>query len=206
MRWFLPKNDAFLEFFDQSCANIMVGVRLFREMLNDLSSVKSKVEEIKEIEHEGDRITHLTLGKLNTTFITPFDREDIHTLIVRLDDILDATDAAASRMLIYRIEEANSYLVNLADLLVESVGLVQQAVQALHDRKRYAEALSASVEINRVENEADAAQRRGLVELFSDERDAIRIIKLKEIYLLLEEATDRCEDVADVVETIIIKS
>jgi predicted phosphate transport protein (TIGR00153 family) len=206
MRWFLPKNDAFLELFDQSCANILVGVRLFREMLDDLSGVAAKVEEIKEIEHEGDRITHLTLDKLNTTFITPFDREDIHTLIVRLDDILDATDAAASRMAIYRIGAATSYLVNLADLLVESVGYVQQAVRALHDRRRHAEALSASVEINRVENEADAEQRRGLVELFSDERDAIRIIKLKELYMLLEEATDRCEDVANVVETIIIKS
>ncbi len=206
MRWFLPKNDAFLELFDQSCANILVGVRLFREMLNDLSGVTAMVEQIKEIEHEGDRITHLTLDKLNTTFITPFDREDIHTLIVRLDDVLDATDAAASRIEIFGIEEATPYLVELADLLVESVGFVQQAVRALHDRRRHAEAQSASVEINRVENEADAAQRRGLVELFTHERDAIRIVKLKELYMLLEEATDRCEDVANVVETIIIKS
>jgi predicted phosphate transport protein (TIGR00153 family) len=206
MRWFLPKNDAFLQLFDQSCANIHKGVQLFRDMLVDMDDLKPKVERLKAIEHEGDRLTHLTLDRLNTTFITPFDREDIHTLIVRLDDILDATDAAAARMEIYRIGQAPSPLFELADLLVESVGFVQQAVRALHDTRRHSEALAASVEINRVENEADAVHRRALVALFSGEKDAIRIMKLKELYMLLEEATDRCEDVANVIETIIIKS
>ena len=206
MRWFLPKNDIFLHFFNQACANIRGGVQLFREMLGDMSDQKSKVERLKAIEHEGDRLTHETLDRLNTTFITPFDREDIHTLIVRLDDILDATDAAASRMQIFRIGQATPYLVELADLLVESVEYVEQGVRILHDPRRHADALAASVEINRLENEADAVHRRALVELFSGEQDAIRIIKLKELYMLLEEATDRCEDVANVIETIIIKS
>lgn len=205
MRWFLPKNNLFLDFFARSAENIVNGVTLFRDLLSDTGGRREKVEQLKEIEHEGDRITHQTLAKLNTTFITPFDREDIHALITKMDDILDATDAAASRLIIYRVGEAPEYLVSLADLLVQSAGQVREAVVTLHDRRRRHTLMSSCVEINRLENEADAVHRRALAELFAGTTDAIELIKLKELYSFMEEATDRCEDVANVIESIIIK-
>jgi predicted phosphate transport protein (TIGR00153 family) len=206
VRWFLPKNDDFLRLFDQASENILAGVCMFREMLGDLSGLAEKVDRLKEIEHQGDRLTHQTLARLNTTFITPFDREDIHALITKMDDILDATDAAANRTLIYQVAEATPPLLRLSDLLVSSVRQVRTAVVALHDRRRHKDAMSACVEINRLENEADSVHRQALAGLFSGSPDPIELIKLKEIYSFMEEATDRCEDVANAVESIIIKS
>ncbi len=206
MRWFLPKNVDFLNLFDQASENIVTGVAMFRELVADGSNLKAKVENLKEVEHEGDRITHRTLAKLNTSFITPFDREDIHALITRMDDILDAVDAAAHRLLIYRITEVPPRVATLSDLLATQAAEVRKAVVALHDRKRHKEALASCVEINRLENEADAVHREALGELFNNGLEPVLLIKLKELYTILEEATDRCEDVANVIESIIIKS
>lgn len=206
MRWFLPKNDDFLFLFDKAAENVVKGVTLFRELLDHPGEYSPMVERIKEAEHEGDRYTHQTFAKLNTSFITPFDREDIHTLIARLDDILDATDAAAQRMVLYRINEIPRHLIRLADILVLAASEVHRAVVALHDAKRLKEAIETCVEINRLENDADVLHREALAELFTNCTDAITIIKLKDMYSFLEEATDRCEDVANVIETIVIKA
>ncbi|MGE5235443.1 MAG: DUF47 domain-containing protein [Acidobacteriota bacterium] len=206
VRWFLPKNEDFLHLFHEASDNIVAAVTLFRDIVADPSDLKTKVEQLKELEHKGDRLTHQTLGKLNTTFITPFDREDIHALIARLDDVLDATDAAAQRLVIYRITEIPPGVVALADVLLASAKEVRRAILALHDRKQHAAAMVACVEVNRLENEADAMHRQVLGELFANATDAIALLKLKELYSFLEEATDRCEDVANVVESIIIKS
>lgn len=205
MRWFLPKTEDFITLFDQASANIVKGVCLFREVAGDLTSVRAGVEQLKELEHEGDRLTHLTLDKLNTTFITPFDREDIHTLATRLDDILDATDAAGQRLVVYRITKVPPKFLELADLLVESAKEVQKAVLALPDRKKLTSAITSCVEINRLENEADVVLREALGDLFDNAHDAIEVVKLKDLFSFLEEATDRCEDVANVIETIIMK-
>lgn len=206
MRWFFPKNYDFLELFDKASENIVAGVKLFREMLDHPGEYSPLVERIKEVEHEGDRYAHQTFAKLNTSFITPFDREDIHALISRLDDIIDATDAAAQRMVLYRINEVPRHLVRLTDILVQAATEVRRAVVALHNSKRHQEATSICVEINRLENDADVLHREALAELFAECTDAITIIKLKELYAILEEATDRCEDVANVIDTIVIKS
>ncbi|HNX49148.1 MAG TPA: DUF47 family protein [Thermoanaerobaculaceae bacterium] len=206
MRWFLPKNTDFLELFDHAMTNIIAGVALFRELINDLDNLKPAVERLKELEHEGDRITHQTLGTLNTTFITPFDREDIYTLAISMDDILDMTDAAAQRLVIFNVKSLPSHFFRLADLLVQSADAVRQAVVALHDHKQLQQALTLCVEINRIENEADQVHREALAELFNGSHDAIEIIKLKELFQLVEGATDRCEDVANVVEAIVIKN
>ena len=206
MRWFLPKNDDFLSLFDRSSANIVEGVCLFRELVGDLPNLRSNVEKLKALEHEGDRITHQTLAQLNSTFITPFDREDIYALATRLDDILDAADGAAQRLLIYRVTEVPQRLIAITDLLVASAKEVQKAVVAIHDRKQHAAALAACVEVNRLENEADVIHREAIGDLFNNAHDAITVLKLKEISEFLEGATDRCEDVANVVESIIIKS
>ncbi|HVN33002.1 MAG TPA: DUF47 family protein [Thermoanaerobaculaceae bacterium] len=205
MRWFLPKTEDLITLFDQASANIVEGVSLFRQLAGDLSSVRSGVEQLKEIEHEGDRLTHLTLDKLNTSFITPFDREDIHVLATRLDDILDATDAAGQRLVVYRITKVPPEFLTLADLLVESAKEVQKAVLALPNRKKREEAIASCVEINRLENEADVVLREALGDLFANAHDAIEVIKLKELFAFVEDATDRCEDVANVIESIIIK-
>jgi predicted phosphate transport protein (TIGR00153 family) len=206
MRWFLPKKTDFLRLFDSASANIVRGTQLFRDILDDPTDLKAKVEQLKEVEHEGDRITHEALAKLNATFITPFDREDIHSLASRLDDILDATDAAAQRLLLYKIEAIPPYLKALARLLVASTQEVHKAVVVLHDGKRYHEAMTACVEINRLENEADVLHREALGDLFANATDAIEVIKLKDLYAFLEDATDRCEDAANSIETIILKS
>jgi predicted phosphate transport protein (TIGR00153 family) len=206
VRWFLPKNEDFLSLFDQSSANIVKAVCLFRDLVGDLPNLRSNVEKLKELEHEGDRITHQTLAKLNATFITPFDREDMYALATRLDDIIDAADGAAQRLLVYRVTEVPARVLSLTDLLVESAKEVQKAVVAMHDRKQHAAALTACVEVNRLENEADVIHREALGDLFNNTHDAVVILKLKEIFEFLEGATDRCEDVANVVESIIIKS
>ena len=206
MRWFLPKKVDFLDLFDRASANTVQGVTFFREILEDLSDLPSKVEKLKEFEHEGDRITHEAIAKLNATFITPFDREDIHSLATRLDDILDSTDAAAQRLVVYHITRVPPQLKSLADLLVASAKEVHKAVVVLHDAKSHKEALAACVEINRLENDADVLHREALGDLFANTPDAIEVLKLKDLYAFLEDATDRCEDVANSIETIILKS
>ena len=206
MRWFLPKKVDFLDLFDRASANIVRGVSLFREILDDLTDLQAKVEKLKEVEHEGDRITHEALAKLNSTFITPFDREDIHSLATRLDDILDSADAAAQRLVVYHIDHVPPQLKALAGLLVTSAEEVHKAVVSLHDSKKHKEALAACVEINRLENVADVLHRQALGDLFANTANAIEVLKLKDLYAFLEDATDRCEDVADSIETIILKS
>lgn len=206
MRWFLPKDRGFLDLFIRASANIVDAVVLFRDIVADPSDLQTKVERLKEYEHAGDRLTHSTLDRLNRAFITPFDREDIHELITRLDDILDAVDAAGQRLVLYRITKVPEMLKSASEILVSSAKEVQKAVLALHDPRQHADARATCVEINRLENEADAVHRRALAQLFAECTDAVQIIKLKELYQLIEEATDRCEDVANVIESIIIKS
>ncbi len=206
MRWFLPKKVDFLDLFDRASVNIVQGIKLFREILEEPTDLVAKVEKMKEFEHEGDRITHEALAKLNATFITPFDREDIHSLATRLDDILDAADAAAQRLVVFHITHIPRQLKSLADLLVASAEEVHKAVVVLHDSKRHKEAMAACVEINRLENEADVLHREALGDLFANTPNAIEVLKLKDLYAFLEDATDRCEDVANTIETIILKS
>jgi uncharacterized protein Yka (UPF0111/DUF47 family) len=206
VRWFLPKNEDFLQFFDEASANVVRGVTALRDMLKDPTDLEAKVDALRDIEHDGDRITHKTLETLNTSFITPFDREDIHALISRLDDILDAANGVGQRLVLYRIDEIPARLLALSELLVESSQEVRKAVVALPNRKAHAAAMVACVEVNRLENVGDTLHREALADMFANFTDAIALLKLKEVYLLLEEATDRCEDVANVVEGIIIKS
>ncbi len=205
MRWFLPKTTDFAGLFERATSNLGQGVRLFRELLEHPGEYSPIVERIKQVEHEGDRLTHQTIERLNTTFITPFDREDIHTLISRLDDVMDAVDAAAQRLVLYRIVEIPRHVVRMADLLVLAADELAKALAALHDRRKQEAALDACVEVNRLENDADVLHREALAALFAEGVDAITVIKLKDLYAFLEEATDRCEDVANVVETILIK-
>ena len=206
MRWFLPKNEDFQGLFGEASATVVRGVTALRDMLRDPSNLAVKVTQLRDIEHDGDRITHRTFEKLNTSFITPFDREDIHALISSLDDVLDAANGAAQRLVLYQINEIPPRLLALSELLVESAEAVRVAVVALADKKKHKPAMQACVEVNRLENVADTMHREALADLFANSKDAIALLKLKELYEFLEEATDRCEDVANVVEGIIIKT
>ncbi len=206
MRWFLPKDSKFLEIFDSASGTIVRAAELFVAMLKEPGDWASRVEELKALEHQGDRYTHETLARLNTSFITPFDREDIHALATKLDDILDAIDATGHRLLLYNVTAVPDRLVQLAELLLASVREVQKAVITLHDPRRHREALAICVEINRLENEADQLHRTVLADLFRNATDPVDIIKQKDLYAFLEEATDRCEDVANIIETIVIKA
>ena len=205
MRWFLPKNEDFQSSFDEASATVLRGAVALRDMLRDPTELPLKVAQLQDIEHDGDRVAHRTFETLNTSFITPFDREDIHALISRLDDVLDAANGVAQRLVLYRVHEIPPRLLALSELLVASAETIRDAVMALPERNRHRAAMQACVEANRIENLADTMHREALADLFTNAKDAVEIMKLKELYQMLEDATDRCEDVANVVEGIIIK-
>ena len=203
---FLPSQVNFLEYFERSADNVLEGAVAFNAMVADYRDLEAKVARIKDLETKGDGITHDTLDALNRTFITPIDREDIHALISTLDDILDLIDAAAHRLLGYRIVEATPDLVVHAELLIKPIETIKAALLLLDNMRHQERILSLCREVRRLEHEADVAHHGAITRLFDHEKDPIRVIKLKEIYENLEEATDRCEDVADIIESVILKN
>src|SRR5512141_2291659 len=171
-------------------------------MLAPEKPVWDKADEIKEVEHKCDFITHEIIQRLNRTFVTPLDREDIHTLARRLDDVMDAIDASASMIRLYQIKLVRFGARELARTISVSAEQMQLAMKVLEARKGVTE---AAVEINRLENEADRIHSEAVRQLFAEERDPIAIMKWKEILDILESATDRCEDVANVLEGVVVK-
>jgi predicted phosphate transport protein (TIGR00153 family) len=200
---FLPREEDFFELFVKQAQNIERGARALVELLSHYTGVPEQVQNIKAIEHEGDEITHGILTKLNQTFITPFDREDIHALSSQLDDVIDLIDAAASRFVLYRIAAIKPGTLDLTKILLLASTEVTAAVRALDNPN---EALTHCVEINRYENESDRLCRTLIAQLFDEEKDSVQIIKWKEIFEVIETAVDKCEDVANVIEGVILKS
>jgi predicted phosphate transport protein (TIGR00153 family) len=198
----IPKEERFYDDFIAMAEQIREGAKLLDAMLEPDRPLWDKADEIKEIEHKCDFRTHELIQRLNRTFVTPLDREDIHMLSVKLDDVMDAIDAAATVVRLYHIDSVRPGARELARLVCTAVENVVKAVEALEGRKGVAE---AAVEINRLENEADRAHQAAVQSLFRDEKDAIVIMKWKEILDFLEEATDRCEDVANVLEGVVVK-
>jgi uncharacterized protein len=201
----MPKEGRFFDLFTELSECLVQGTMEFRELVKNLGEAERRVRSIKDIEHKGDDITHRTMKLLHETFITPMDREDIHTLVSRMDDILDFTDAAAQRILLFDLDEIPKEGQDLAEICVQSATLVKSAVAGLKDLKNPEEVNKICVEINRLENDADHALRSGLARLFKEEPDIRKLIKLKEIYELLETVTDRCEDVANVIDGIVLE-
>lgn len=201
----LPRTEDFFALFEEEARNAGKGVALLKDLLADFTRVEEKVKKIKEIEHEGDKLTHQTMEKLNKTFVTQLDREDIHALVSRLDDILDFVDAAANRMLLYKITEPTPEAKKLTDILLKSVDEVTKAVPLLRNLRKTQEILERCIEINSLENEGDQVLREAVAKLFDDEKDPVSIIKWKEIYENMETAIDRCEDVANILEGIVLK-
>jgi predicted phosphate transport protein (TIGR00153 family) len=189
--------------FAEMSANLQEGARVLAEVLRTGEAVVVKVQRIKELEHRGDDMTHAVITKLNQTFITPFDREDIHKLASSLDDVLDYINAAGDRLILYEITNIPPPAADLADIVVRQCEQLTQGVKKL---EKHDNVLDYCVEINRLENEADHVVRTAIAQLFKTEKDPIALIKIKELYEVLEMATDKAEDAANVLESVVVKS
>jgi predicted phosphate transport protein (TIGR00153 family) len=198
----IPREERFFDDFVALAEQINAGAALLEEMLAPVRPIWDKADEIKEIEHKCDFLTHEVIQRLHRTFVTPLDREDIHSMARSLDDVMDAIDASAAIIRLYHIEQVRPDARELGRIIGASTQQVVKAMKALERRKGVAE---PAVEINRLENEADRAHQLAVRRLFEEERDPIVIMKWKEILDFLEEATDRCEDVANVLEGIVVK-
>jgi uncharacterized protein len=198
----IPREHRFFDDFVALAEQIRKGALLLDEMLAPVRPVWDKADEIKEIEHKCDYITHQVIQRLHRTFVTPLDREDIFTLARTLDDVMDAIDASAALIPLYQIDAVRPDARELARLVSISTEQVVIAMKALERRTGVAE---SAVEINRLENESDRVHQNAVRRLFEEERDPVAIIKWKEILDFLEDASDRCEDVANVLEGVVVK-
>ena len=199
-----PREARFFDLFEQQSQHILRAAGLLHDLVHNFTDARVKLHAIKEVEHQGDQITHEVVRRLNTTFITPLDREDIHALASRLDDVLDYIEAAAERLVVYRIKEPTSASRAMADVIVQSAHAMDRAIKCL---RTMAPGFHAhAVAVNRLENAADTLLRDSLAALFEEQGDPIEVIKWKEIYETMEIVTDRCEDVANVIEGIVLEN
>ncbi|MBL0061386.1 MAG: DUF47 domain-containing protein [bacterium] len=202
----LPHDEQFFSLFEESARNIVLAADTLLKLAPASPAERIKVvERIKDLEHEGDSVTHRIFSELNGTFVTPFDPEDIHVLASALDDILDYIDGSAGRFMLYKIPECPPEMVKLIECLHASVIELQHGVTLLRKLNKPAELRKVIERVNELENVADGIFERAIANLFEERSNPIEIIKLKEIYVALETATDRCEDAANVLETILIK-
>lgn len=204
---FFPKAGQFFDLFEKAANNIIHAARLLEDFVSDHNRLNEKLKKIEDAEHIGDQITHDTMETLNKTFITPLDREDIHSLASEMDDILDLIYATANRIVLYKVPPPGPDMKKVVQILVQAVEEVAKAVLRLRNMKKKPEMILAQcIEVNRLENEADEALRLAISNLFEREKDPIKVIKEKEILETLEGATDCCEDVANTLEGIVLKN
>jgi predicted phosphate transport protein (TIGR00153 family) len=202
----LPREESFFDFFEQHADVLVRGTATFAKLFEPNADIPAITRQVRELEHEADSITHKCVEALHKTFITPIDRDDIHRLITRLDDVMDFVEAAAERITLYELKEMTSDAHDLSDVLVRAAKDVQVACKGLRNLKDARTILSKCIDINRLENEADEVLRRGVARLFKDHKDdPIYVIKWKEILENLETATDRCEDVANTIEGVVLE-
>jgi uncharacterized protein len=204
MRLF-PKQENFFDYFEELANKIEEGGRLFLEMTEKHNYSEEKITKLKEIEHEADVITHRTYEKMHKTFLTPIDREDIYALVNKMDSILDTIEATAVRIYLYKVKKPDDEIIKQVKVLNEAIKKVKSIVHAMRDMKNAKMILDACVEINTLENAGDVILRTIIADLFVKEKDAIELIKWKEIFELIEEAIDVCEDVSNIVEGIVLK-
>jgi hypothetical protein len=200
---FIPQQDKFSGLFKEAALNALGGAKALQEMFDHYRDPQESWKRIMDYEHEGDRMTHRIMRMLNQTFITPIDREDIYALTTALDNVMDAIEAAASRMVLYKIKRVTPEAKRLCGIIVTSA---EQMVKAVSHMPKLEDVEDYCIEINRLENAADEIYREGTAALFDGEWLPLDVIKWKEIYEILETATDRCEDVANVVESIALKN
>jgi len=202
---FLPKNFNFFDLFEKQVGCAVDAARCFKELTLKGIVDEAAFKKIRDIEHQGDDVAHTIIEQLNKTFITPFDREDIYALTKELDDVIDMINTIVGRLKIYKITAVNKNLVEFSSVIEESVSAVARAVKGMRDMKNLKAVSQACVEVNRLENVGDSMRDEVLAELFETEKDPITVIKWKEIYQDAETVLDICEDVAHVVESILVK-
>jgi predicted phosphate transport protein (TIGR00153 family) len=202
---FIPREEKFYQLFEQMAKTMVLAAQEFKKLVDRWEDVDNMVNRITEIEHEADTTTHQIMYQLNRTFVTPFDREDIALLAHSMDDVIDLIQAAADTMLLYKVKAPGQRAKELAENIFQITSEVQNAVPQLKQRGDVPKMLKFCVEINRLENVADKIFRAALTELFEDTVDTADLIKWREIYHTMEAATDKCEDVADVLEGVTLK-
>jgi len=198
----IPREEKFYSDFVSMADQLKIGAQLLAEMFATDPPRADKAHEIKEVEHKCDFLTHEIIQRLNKTFVTPIDREDIHAMARTLDDVIDAIDDAAALVPLYRISTMRSGARDLAGVIIAQTEEIKLALEALETKRGL---LEHAVEINRLENEADRLHMAAMSQLFDEEHDPMLVMKWKEIFDVLEAATDRCEDVANLVENIVVK-
>jgi predicted phosphate transport protein (TIGR00153 family) len=202
----MPKEVGFFDFFEQHAA---LGIEVCQELLaltTDGADLQVHAERINQLENQADTITHQCVAALHKTFITPFDRSEIHSLIKRLDDMIDSVDTAATRMVLYQIKAMRPEARALAEILLDLARNIQAALGLLRNFKNAPQIETHCVKIHELENQGDVILREALVRLFNEEHDAVLVIKWKEIYERLEKATDRSESVANIIQGIVIEA
>lgn len=205
--YFQPKNKIFFNLFEKATSNLIEMSDVLFKLINTADTQQRGVliREIERLEHVGDSVTHETFNELSANFITPFDREDIHALVSALDDIADFIHGASKRMELYKVEKMTTEMNKLAEIIQFSVKEVNAAVLGLRDLKHAERIREACVRVNSLENHADDIFDLAIADLFENEKDAINLIKNKDVLLALETATDKCEDATNVIQSIIIK-
>ena len=202
----IPRDEEFFSLFTKASENIVEGAERLKDLLDQFDDLRERARQIEEVEHKGDTITHDIVRKLNTTFITPIDREDILALASSLDDVIDLIDAAATRLMLYKVTETTPHARELGFLILKCVQELHKGIVHLPSSKGRDHVYEHCVEVNSLENEADRVCRDAIAYLFDNETDPIFILKWKEIYETLETATDRCEDAANVLEGVALKN
>ena len=202
---FLPREFEFFDLFDRQADCAVKAAKYFKELVQSGIFDDATVQRMRDIEHEGDDITHEIINKLNKTFITPFDREDIHLLAHEFDSVVDIMHTICNQMRLYRLSGVNQHMIQFADIIDKSVTVLARAVKGLRDSKKPAAILDDCIEVNRLENSGDQLRDFVISKLFDEATDPIYLIKWKEVFQGAETVLDKCEDVANVVETILVK-
>ncbi|OGS20581.1 MAG: hypothetical protein A3J83_02750 [Elusimicrobia bacterium RIFOXYA2_FULL_40_6] len=202
---FFPNKFNIFDLYEKQISYAVEAAKYFREIVSKGTINAASLEKIHDLEHQGDDVAHEIIEQLNKTFITPFDREDIHSLAKEIDDIVDMINTLTGRLLLYKLTKVDKNLVEFAEMIEQSVVGVSCAIKGLRDTKNIQSVKDACVEVNRLENMGDTLRDKALTQLFETEKDAIAVIKWKEVYQEAETILDICEDVAHVVENIIVK-
>ena len=201
----IPREEKFFDLFEQQVKSLEEAAKAFVDMVQDWNDKHPAIARLRDLEHECDITTHEIMDKLNRTFVTPFDREDIHALAKELDDVIDIIQAISERMLLFKVTGSSDDLLELAKTLEEAISNVAKAVTSIRDLNRPRRILDYCIEINRLENRGDRTSERAIGNLFQGNQDPLEVMKWKEIYDATESAIDKCEDIANIIEGIVVK-
>ena len=201
----IPKETQFFELFERSAKLLLEGGKLLHEVVTDFQDLPAKAQRMERLEHDADQVTHEIVAKLNRTFITPLDREDIHGLATALDDVMDFIEGVTEHLILYKVKQTTPQFKALAEVVWKQVEEINKMIPRLKNLK-HADILQHCIEVNRLENQGDRILREAVAELFEKGGDPLEVMKWRELYAMLETATDKCEDVAVAIEGIFLKN